>query len=200
MMIEIVMIYLYVRQMEELWCGVALEANRVCATTFTFDEQEAFRRLLVELPYDSTFQVAEDEDTLADEVLHAIKAMWKGKDVSFRFHFAMTHLSGYAQKVLRVTSLIPTGYMTTYGALAKVAGGSPRSVGRVMAVNPFPPLIPCHRVVTADLTLGGYGGGLAVKMQILHSEDRGFDRVLDLELSGGRLKLVPVSRLKSSKR
>jgi methylated-DNA-[protein]-cysteine S-methyltransferase len=200
MIIEIVMIYLHVKPMGELWCGVALEANRVCATTFTFDEPDAFRRLLIELPYDSTFQVAEDEDTLAEEVLQAIKAMWKGKDVSFTFHLAMTHLSGYAQKVLRMTSLIPTGYVTTYGALAKVAGGSPRSVGRVMATNPFPPLVPCHRVVAADLTLGGYGGGLAAKMQILHSEDRGFNRVLDLELSGGKLKLVPVSKLKSSKR
>lgn len=198
--IENSVINLYVRNMEELWCGVALEANRLCATTFAFGEQDAFQHLVKELPYDSPFQVADEKNALAAKVLETIEAMWEGKDVSFSFQPAMTHLSSYAQTVLRMTALIPTGYVTTYGALAKATGGSPRAVGRVMATNPFPPIVPCHRVVAADLTLGGYGGGLETKLKILQRENRGFSKVMELEIRGRILKLVPVSMLNPSKR
>ena len=66
--------------------------------------------------------------------------------------------------------MIPAGYVTTYGALAKAAGGIGRSVGRVEASNPVPLLIPCHRVVCSDLSIGGYGYGEQVKMGILQRE------------------------------
>ncbi len=69
---------------------------------------------------------------------------------------------------------IPLGYVTSYGAIAKAVGGSPRAVGNVMASNPFAPIVPCHRVVKSDLTLGGYGGGLKVKVELLSREKRGF--------------------------
>ncbi len=111
----------------------------------------------------------------------------------------MSRLSSYAQRVLRLTSLIPKGYVTTYGALTKAAGGSPRSVGRVMATNPFAPLIPCHRVVAADMTLGGYGGGLKAKWEILQKENRKYEKAFDAEVNGKKLKLLPIDMLKPSK-
>jgi len=88
--------------------------------------------------------------------------------------FATEHLSDYAKGVIGVVSLIPQGYGASYGAVAKAAGGSPRAVGRVMAMNPFLPICACHRVVGSDFSLVGYGGGLDVKLEILKREKRGY--------------------------
>jgi len=193
------MINLYIQKIDELWCGVALEDDKIFATSFALSERDAFRCLLRELPYNTIFQVALKKYALAEAALGAIKATFYGEDVSFSFQFALTRLTDYAQRVLRLTSLIPTGYVTTYGALAKTAGGSPRSVGRVMATNPFAPLIPCHRVVAAGMTLGGYGGGLKTKWDILQRENQKYGKVIEAKINGKALRLFPVGMLKPSK-
>lgn len=192
-------INLHIQKINKLWYGVSLENDGIFATTFAFNEKDALEHLLKELPYNSILQVVRDKNAVAEEVMRAIKAMYDGKDVSFSFQFAMTRLSNYAQRVLSLTSLIPTGYVTTYGSLAKAAGGSPRSVGRVMATNPFAPLIPCHRVVAADMTLGGYGSGLKMKWSILQKENRKYCKMFKAEINYKTLKLFPVDMLKPSK-
>jgi len=193
------MIDLYVQKVEDLWCGAALESDKIFTTTFAFSEKNAFESLLKELPYNMDFQAAQKRNALADEIVRAIKAVYDGRDFSFSFRFAMEHLSEYYQRVLKLTSLIPTGYVTIYSALAKAAGGSPRSVGRVMATNPFAPLVPCHRVVTTNMTLGGYGGGLKTKWNILQKENRNYSEVIEAEIDGKPLKLIPISMLKPYK-
>ncbi|MDH5734155.1 MAG: methylated-DNA--[protein]-cysteine S-methyltransferase [Candidatus Bathyarchaeota archaeon] len=193
------MINLQIQKIEGLWCGVALESKRIFATTFAFNEKDALKSLLKELPYNTIFQAAQKKNALAEEVLRTIRAIFYGEDVSFSFQFAMTRLSDYAKRVLELTSLIPTGYVTTYGVLAKAAGGSPRSVGGVMATNPFAPLVPCHRVVAADMTLGGYGGGLKTKWGILQRENRKYEKVVKAEINIKTLKLFPVDMLKPGK-
>jgi alkylated DNA nucleotide flippase Atl1 len=71
-------------------------------------------------------------------------------------------------------------------------GGGPRAVGNIMAANPFAPIVPCHRVVKSDFTLGGYGGGLKVKLELLRREKRGFSALKEIEANGGRLQVFPV--------
>jgi methylated-DNA-[protein]-cysteine S-methyltransferase len=192
------MIALHVLEAEGLWCGVALEGKKVFATMFASSERDTFKGLLEELPVNSVFQVAQGRDAVAEEALRAIKSVFDGKDVSLSVEFAMSRLSQYSQRVLKLTSLIPTGYVTTYGSLAEAAGGSPRAVGRVMATNPFAPLIPCHRVVTASMTLGGYGGGLRTKWEILQRENREYENVMEAKIDGRALKLFPVSVVRES--
>ncbi|MBS7636978.1 MGMT family protein [Candidatus Bathyarchaeota archaeon] len=99
------------------------------------------------------------------------------------------------QEVLRATAQIPVGYVTFYGALAKAVGGSPRAVGRVMASNPFPLLIPCHRVVASDFSLGGYGGGIHVKLEILRREKRGYAKEKEIPINGRKMQIFPVEFL-----
>lgn len=75
------------------------------------------------------------------------------------------------------------GRTISYGELAELVGhpGAARAVGTVMAQNPVPLVVPCHRVLAAGGKLGGYGGGLEMK--------RG---LLQLEGANGRLNLGPV--------
>ncbi|MEZ0319961.1 MAG: methylated-DNA--[protein]-cysteine S-methyltransferase [Pyrobaculum sp.] len=62
---------------------------------------------------------------------------------------------------------IPRGYVTTYKLYAEALGTSPRQVGRLMASNPYPVVLPCHRVVKSDMSLGGYTGGVEAKRRLL---------------------------------
>lgn len=88
-------------------------------------------------------------------------------------------------RVYDATRRIPRGRVTTYGLLARALGcGSARAVGQALKVNPWAPRVPCHRVIRADLTLGGFqgrtrGSALRRKEELLRREG--------VRLAGGRL-------------
>ena len=81
--------------------------------------------------------------------------------------------TAYQLRVWAALCAIPPGCTRSYGEIAGIAGGSPRSVGMANAANPIPILIPCHRVVAAG-GLGGYSGGdgPATKRALLDLEAR----------------------------
>lgn len=81
-------------------------------------------------------------------------------------------IHGIARDVLRRTSKIPYGELSTYGAIAKQIGRptAARAVGRALGSNPIPIVIPCHRVVGASGKLTGYAGGLDRKVKLLELE------------------------------
>ncbi len=81
--------------------------------------------------------------------------------------------SPYQRRIWAAMCTIPPGETRTYGQVARVAGGSPRSVGGACGANPIPIIIPCHRVVAAAGP-GGYSGGsgLSTKRALLALERR----------------------------
>lgn len=83
-------------------------------------------------------------------------------------------LTPFQQTVLAATYAIPKGQIRTYKQVAKMAGKpkAARAVGSVMKKNPYAPLVPCHRVVKSDGTLGNYSakGGRAHKRRLLEKE------------------------------
>lgn len=84
------------------------------------------------------------------------------------------------RQILSVLSRIPRGEVRTYAQIAVLAGipRGYRAIGQAMRRNPFPLVVPCHRVVASDGTLGGYSaGGPAVKAVLLGHERRFADRV-----------------------
>ena len=71
-------------------------------------------------------------------------------------------LSPFRQAVYAALCRVPAGCVTTYGALARAVGcASARAVGQALRHNPLAPRVPCHRVVAADLSLGGFNGHTA---------------------------------------
>jgi methylated-DNA-[protein]-cysteine S-methyltransferase len=87
----------------------------------------------------------------------------------------------FQQRVYDAARRIPKGKVTTYGALAKaIRCGSARAVGQALAKNPFAPVVPCHRVIASDRTLGGFmgrtrGPKLAQKRLLLQREGVRFE-------------------------
>jgi O-6-methylguanine DNA methyltransferase len=182
-----------------VWYGAAVQDNQVFATDFSLEEPDV-SRLRRKLPQNTPFQVVKEPDPFLARVLGALEEIFNGKDrESYGFKIDLEHLSGYTRNVLNCTGLVPVGYVTTYGAVAKAAGGSARSVGRVEASNPVPLLIPCHRVVRSDLSIGGYGYGVRVKREILRREERGYEESIELEVGDRKLALFPANWIKQRK-
>jgi methylated-DNA-[protein]-cysteine S-methyltransferase len=78
----------------------------------------------------------------------------------------------FQRRVWQRLRSIAYGETTTYGALARELGdpGASRAVGLANGSNPLPIVIPCHRVIGADGSLTGFGGGLPVKQALLELE------------------------------
>jgi O-6-methylguanine DNA methyltransferase len=94
--------------------------------------------------------------------------------------------TAFTRRVLTIVRRVPVGRVTTYGAVARLAGKprAARAVGNIMREARVPGL-PYHRVIAANGLLGGYGGAVALKRSLLIAEGltvtatrvRGFDRV-----------------------
>ena len=183
---------LYTKNVDGVWYGVACDDKEVFGTTFANDEKRAVESLLTSVPIGMEFQVSSTPTVFAERTLDSVKSVYEGKGELGSVPLATELLSPFMKNVLEVTRLIPVGYVTSYGALSDAAGGSPRAVGGAMATNPFAPIVPCHRVVRSDLTLGGYGGGLDLKAEILTREKRGNTLPKEVPIGTKQLRIFPV--------
>jgi methylated-DNA-[protein]-cysteine S-methyltransferase len=81
-------------------------------------------------------------------------------------------MTPFAKKVYRIVSNIPVGQVRTYKWVARKAGKplACRAVGQVLKRNPYPLIIPCHRVIRSDNKIGGYAFGVNKKKLLLAME------------------------------
>jgi methylated-DNA-[protein]-cysteine S-methyltransferase len=102
-----------------------------------------------------------------------MKRFLRGEVIAFDLELVAWEMCGlFQQKVLLAEYGIPRGWVSTYGRIANRVGSAKasRAVGRALATNPFPILIPCHRAVQADGAIGGYQGGPDMKRALLEME------------------------------
>ncbi len=81
-------------------------------------------------------------------------------------------MTPFAKKVYRVILRIPLGQVRTYKWVARKIGRPKayRAVGQVLKNNPYPLIIPCHRIIESNGKLGGYAGGKKTKKRLLDLE------------------------------
>lgn len=109
------------------------------------------------------------------EILQALEGYFRGREVPERLAVkllaSMRH-SPFAAAVLGEVIRIPRGCTLSYGEVAARAGSplAARAAGNILARNPFPIIIPCHRVIRGDGTTGGFGGGEKLKVRLLRAE------------------------------
>lgn len=87
------------------------------------------------------------------------------------YRVARENYTPFQQRVLDQVQKIPYGATTTYAAIARAVGcNSPRPIGQALAANRTPLVIPCHRVVRTDGSLGGFSQGIDIKRLLLRFE------------------------------
>ena len=102
-----------------------------------------------------------------------LQAYFDGKRMSFDLPLAPEG-SDFQRRVWAALCAIPPGETRSYADIARTIGSAPRAVGGANGANPSPLFIPCHRVIAADGSLGGYSGGdgPATKRYLLDHESR----------------------------
>jgi methylated-DNA-[protein]-cysteine S-methyltransferase len=118
----------------------------------------------------------EFDKTFFKTLQEQIAAYFEGAHVNFSRDIPLTidGFSSFGISVLTASRAIGFGQMVTYGRLAKKSGrpNASRAVGSVLAKNPLPLIIPCHRVIRSDGKLGGFSatGGVNLKKRLLLHE------------------------------
>lgn len=108
----------------------------------------------------------------AAPVARELDQYFAGRRRAFDVAVDLRGITPFQERVLRALTRIPYGDLTTYAAVAHRAGNdrASRAAGAAVGMNPVPIVVPCHRVVASDGTLGGYGGGLEAKRYLLAIE------------------------------
>lgn len=107
-----------------------------------------------------------------DDVARELDQYFSGARRTFDLPLDLSLSHGFRQLVQRHLPEIAYGRTLSYGEVARLVGNpkAVRAVGTACATNPLPVVVPCHRVLRADGTLGGYAGGTAAKSVLLDLE------------------------------
>lgn len=152
-------------------CGIAWGPEGIVATGLP-ERDEAV--LVERLRRRSRAEASEPPDTVA-EAIAEIRSLMAGEPRDLLgIRLDMAGLGAFEAAVYRVTRAIPPGETLTYGEVARAIGeaGASRAVGRALGANPFPIVVPCHRVLAAGGKSGGFSadGGIGTKFRLLAIE------------------------------
>jgi AraC family transcriptional regulator of adaptative response/methylated-DNA-[protein]-cysteine methyltransferase len=147
-------------------CLVAASERGVCCLSFNEGEAE----LRARFPRAELVEGGADFRALLDRVIAAVEAPGTGQDIPLDVKGTV-----FQQRVWQALREIPPGETLSYGQLAAKLGkpSASRAVGGANGANNIAVLIPCHRVIAADGTMGGYAYGLTIKQELLRREGRG---------------------------
>lgn len=149
------------------WAGVALSERGIrYATMFHRSERSARGEL-------AAFGATVDDEERADEITRLLQGYARGDDASLDdYPVDVRDFSELQQRTWLALRDIPRGETRSYGWLAQHVGkpGASRAIGAIIGANPIPLWLPCHRVIAQDGALHGFGGGLAMKQQLLEVE------------------------------
>ncbi len=109
----------------------------------------------------------------SDPIAREVQRYFRGEAESLRdIPVDLGGSTEFERQVYEATRRIPFGKVATYGQIAKAIGKpkAPRAVGQALGKNPIAIVIPCHRVVASDGSLGGFTDGLSWKRKLLRHE------------------------------
>ena len=107
-----------------------------------------------------------------DRLLAELDEYFTGRRRRFDVEVDLSPLTPFQRRILTATARVAYGEVTTYRDVARKAGNeqASRAVGGALGANPIPIVVPCHRVIATDGSLGGYAGGLPAKRRLLMLE------------------------------
>jgi methylated-DNA-[protein]-cysteine S-methyltransferase len=147
--------------------GLAAGDAGLIRLDFVRDEHQFLRRML---------ELFGDRPVIRSDALDAARRQldryFAGKRLTFELDVDLSTVGGFSRRVLDQLRRIPPGRVLTYTEIARRAGNAraSRAAGNALHNNPVAIVVPCHRVLRSDGSLGGYGGGLPVKEWLLEHE------------------------------
>lgn len=124
-----------------------------------------------EVPMAKSLADDSKEVQMLAKTVQQLEEYFSGKRKKFNLSFDITG-TAFQRQVWNALSDIPYGETRSYKDIARVIKNpkAVRAVGTANGKNPLSIIVPCHRVIAADGTLGGYGGGLPIKSELLKLE------------------------------
>jgi methylated-DNA-[protein]-cysteine S-methyltransferase len=115
---------------------------------------------------------APEVQTILRRAASELNEYFGGQRARFDVPLDWGSMAPFQRAVLEATATVPFGHVETYAGIARKIGkpGATRAVGNALGRNPIPVIVPCHRVIRSDATIGGYTGGLGIKHRLLAIE------------------------------
>ncbi|MSR24463.1 MAG: methylated-DNA--[protein]-cysteine S-methyltransferase [Nitrospiraceae bacterium] len=153
------------------WIGIAASAQGVCAIVLPKPSRLEAERALRVQGVSSNGHLAPPDRLLRDAQTQ-VAAYLAGKRHTLDFPIDLSAGTSFQRRVWQTALRIPYGRARSYQWIASKVGGTrhARAVGNALGANPVPLIVPCHRVVAKDASLGGFSGGLVVKRKLLDLE------------------------------
>jgi O-6-methylguanine DNA methyltransferase len=194
------MISIYIRKADNVWYGFAFTGEKILATAICSTREECAKNLIDEIPFNVDHCIIEEGSEFTEKTMMMLRKLDSGDEEDKSFSLASEYMPEPNAKVLTASAVIPIGYVTSYGNIAKAADTEAQTVGKIMATNPLYPIVPCHRVVGTDFSLVGYGGrkdppALQAKLARLKKEAKGFTAEKELRVNGRKITVYPVERV-----
>lgn len=116
---------------------------------------------------------SDDDADVNKDIINQLSEYFNGERKSFDFRYNIDDYTEFQKAVYRELKKVPYGKTVSYGDLAERIGRprAYRAVGNALNKNPLPIIIPCHRVISSDGSLGGFGGGTEMKKRLLSIEN-----------------------------
>jgi methylated-DNA-[protein]-cysteine S-methyltransferase len=146
----------------------SIDGNAIIDAVYLPGKEKMTRKIVRDYP-----DVKQTSHAISGGVDQVIMDLYEGKKKKFDLNrLNLKRLTKFSASVLKQAFKIPRGKVATYSGIASRVGHprAARAVGTVMANNPFPIIIPCHRVIRADGKIGQFGGGAKMKRELLERE------------------------------
>lgn len=148
------------------WVPIGIEDGAICAAALPASRNQA-QATLAGWGVDEAASKAE-----AAPLIDLVQRAAAGEAVKTDGMVRLVTGTPFQRAVYEELLKIPKGHTVSYAEVARRVGrpGAARAVGQAVGANPIPLLIPCHRVLASDGSLGGFGGGLPLKTTLLKQE------------------------------
>jgi len=165
--------FVFILEGKGIWVGVIVQKDRLERVILGKNEQEVISRLrsLKDPLFSDIKKEHREIGNLATSIKKDLAMYLSGKRIDFLNYPLQLGLSQKAKKVLFAVRKIPYGQVRSYRWVARsIKSKGYRAVGRILSINPFPIIIPCHRVIRSDGKIGGFSAGVEIKRRLLRLE------------------------------
>ncbi|TET28950.1 methylated-DNA--[protein]-cysteine S-methyltransferase [Candidatus Aerophobetes bacterium] len=148
------------------WLGLVASQGKLVRVCLSYSEESTRENLGIKRSEKAS------TSSLLQSLRWDLADYWKGKRVDFsKYSLELASYSSFSKKVWAQTRLIPYGEVRSYKWVAERIGSKGfQAVGKALGNNPFPIIVPCHRVIKEDGELGGFSSGLGIKRKLLKIE------------------------------